>query len=320
MIQVSKRPLPADLLRTLSERPLHELGERASHPVRLNTEHSNLMAEVHLAPEQVLIVKEPKHYPESAAERFRTCRYAAPLLEEAGVLAPRYLDLPDRPEERPMLAYWRIPLRTMREVWPDLSDRQKTPVLRGYGALIARVHSVRPDGWGALLPGSGTSTLREFLVADLDWRLRPAVAGEWGAGLETLDRLIAAIPGVAEIGEARGPVLNHNDLHMSNVLCDATERVPRCVGLLDLEAAVSMPPELDFARLMVYHGPLFGQPLLGPWFERIWEGYGQPLHPSLLAFFKAYHLLNIGFHMAVNGNGAHATQTLAAAREELGVR
>lgn len=316
MIQ-TRYPLPHDLLRSLRENPILELEKRSRHPVRLRTEHSNLMAEVHLGAGRVLMVKEPRHYPDSAAARFRTCRAASPLLEEAGVLAPRYLELPGVPAERPMLAYWRIPCRTLREVWPDLSDRQKTAVLRGYGALIGRVHSVTTLGWGPIISEDASASLERFLVQDLDWRLRPAVAGEWDSALGALDRLIALIPAVSALGEPSGPVLNHNDLHMSNVLCAEEDGQVRCVGLLDLEAAVGMPAELDFARIAVYHGPLFGHPLSGSWFERIWEGYGRPLHPRLLAFFKAYHLLNIGFHMAMSGNGAHAVQVLACAREEL---
>jgi hypothetical protein len=318
MIQLATRPLPTALVDDLREKPVHELRCGETHSVRVNTEHSNVMAEVRLAPGQVLIVKEPKHYPESAASRFRTCRYAAPLLERAGVVAPRYLDIPGVPEERPMLAYWRIPLRTLREAWPDLSERDRTRVLRGYGALIARVHSVRTGGWGSLLPDDAHGSLLAFLQSDLVERLRPGVEGGWPTGLETLDRMVSTLPEIGRLGEAGGAVLNHNDLHMSNVLCeDGTDGV-RCVGLLDLEAAVGMPAELDFARMLVYHGPLFGQPLHGPWFERVWEGYGTALNPRLLAFFKAYHLINIGFHMALNGVGAHATQTLEAVKEELG--
>jgi aminoglycoside phosphotransferase (APT) family kinase protein len=277
------------------------------------------MAEVQLAPERILIVKEPKHYPESAAARFRTCRYASPLLEKAGLVVPRYISIPGLPTDRPMLAYWRIQLHTLREIWPDLSDRVKITVLRSYGAVIARLHSVRTKGWGSILPDDASPTLTAFLERDLGERLHPALSVEWPAATAALDDLIAAIPEIAHDGAEAGGVLNHNDLHMSNVLCEERPGdTPRCVGLLDLEAAVSMPAELDFARLLVYHGPLFGQPLQGCWFQRIWEGYGQPLDPRRLAFFKAYHLLNIGFHMSINGNGAHATQTLAAACEELG--
>lgn len=316
---MSKPSLPTELLLSLRETSILQLQNGKSHRVQLRTEHSNVMAEVHLTPEQILIVKEPRHYPESAAARFRTCRYAAPLLERAGVLAPSYLPLPGVPTDRPMLAYWRIPLRTLREVWPDLSERTRTPVLRGYGALIRRLHAIRIKRWGPVLPDDSYATLEGFLNADLVERLQPAVWAEWPRALSALQSLIEAIPAVAEPAEAKGGVLNHNDLHMSNILCEEPEAgAPRCVGLLDLEAAVSMPPELDFARMLVYHGPLFGQPLEGSWFQRVWEGYGEPLNPVLLAFFRAYHLLNIGFHMSISGNGAHADATLDAASDELG--
>jgi aminoglycoside phosphotransferase (APT) family kinase protein len=311
-------PLPSDILHNLRENPVLQLETRNGQRVRLCTEHSNHMAEVQLQPDRVLIVKEPRHYLESAGARFRTCRRAALLLADAGVTAPRYLPLPGIPDERPMLAYWKIPLRTLREIWPDLSDRQKTPLLRGYGKLIGRLHSIRMSGWGSIDPEESSPSLDAFLQSDLGGRLRPALSVEWPAALPALDALIDAIPAAVEASGDGGGVLNHNDLHMSNILCEEGEAGVDCAGVLDLEAAVSMPPELDFARLLVYHGPLFGQPLDGCWFQRIWEGYGKPLDPGQLAFFKTYHLLNIGFHMAINGNGAHATQTLDAANEELG--
>jgi hypothetical protein len=318
MIQPALSPPPPEVLRSLRKNPVLHLEAGKGRRVRLCTEHSNHMAEVHLPPDRVLIVKEPRHYPESAEARFRTCRHAALLLTAAGVTVPQYLPLPGIPAERPMLAYWKIQLRTLREIWPDLSNRQKTSVLRGYGTLIGRVHSIRMSGWGSILPEDASPSLDAFLQQDLGERLRPALSVEWPSALPALDALIGAIPGVVDAGGDGEGVLNHNDLHMSNVLCEELEDGVHCAGLLDLEAAVSMPPELDFARLLVYHGPLFGHPLEGCWFQRIWEGYGRPLDPCVLAFFKAYHLLNVGFHMSMNGNGAHAAQTLTAAVEELG--
>jgi aminoglycoside phosphotransferase (APT) family kinase protein len=104
---------------------------------------------------------------------------------------------------------------------------------------------------------------------------------------------------------------------MANVLCRVEDGEIRCVGFLDLEAALAGPPEADLAKIGIYHGPLFGKPLNGCWFERVWEGYGKPLDPIVLAFFRAFHLVNIGFHSAFTGNKAHAGEIARAAQEEV---
>jgi len=283
-------------------------------------EHSNDLTEIRFNGGPTLMVKRARSYPESADARFRTCRRASRLLrEEVGVVAPEHLDIPTTPAE-PVMAYTRIELPTLAELWPDVSERARARVLRDWGRLIGRMHQVRLPGHGPLIEAEqGATRLAEFLTWDLAERLRPAVGWEWKTGAPVLDRLLGAIPEIAARVEERGDgaVLNHNDLHMANVLCRVEEGEIHCVGFLDLEAALAGPPEADLAKIGIYHGPLFGKPLAGAWFDRVWEGYGSPLDPLVLAFFRAYHLVNIGFHMAFTGNKAHAGEIARAAQEEV---
>ena len=284
-------------------------------------EHSNSLTEIRFRRGPTLIVKRARSYPETAAERFRTCRQASQLLrEQAGVLAPEHLDLPT-PCAEPVMVYTRIEHPTLAEVWPDVSERAKPAVLRGWGRLIRRMHQVQLPGHGPLVhaeqKGAG---LAEFLSGDIGERLLPAVNGEWKPGIPVIEHLLHAIPDVAQRVDARGgsAVLNHNDLHMANVLCRVEDGELRCIGFLDLEAALAGPAEADLAKIGIYHGPLFGKPLTGAWFERVWEGYGEVLDPVVLAFFRAYHLANIGFHAAFTGNKSHAAEIARSAMEEVG--
>lgn len=283
-------------------------------------EHSNDLTEIRFNGGPTLMVKRARSYPETAAARFRTCRRASRLLrEEVGVMAPEHLDLPPTPAE-PIMAYTRIELPTLAELWPDVSERGRARVLRDWGRLIGRMHQVRLPGYGPLAEAEQSATsLTEFLTWDLAERLQPAVEGVWKTGAPVVDRLLTSIPEVARRVDDReeGAVLNHNDLHMANVLCRLEAGEIRCVGFLDLEAALAGPPEADLAKIGIYHGPLFAKPLTGCWFERVWEGYGKALDPHVLAFFRAYHLVNIGFHMAFTGNKAHAGEIARAAQEDV---
>lgn len=125
--------------------------------------------------------------------------------------------------------------------------------------------------------------------------------------------LVDAAAAVA--GRASFPVLLHGDPHHGNILWEGTGRGMRGVGVLDLEAAWAGPPEADVAVAEVLHGPLFGQPLPEGWTEAFRRGYGSPLDPAALAFYRAVHLGNLGYHAALTGMGAHAAHVLAAAKE-----
>ena len=110
--------------------------------------------------------------------------------------------------------------------------------------------------------------------------------------------------------------LIHGDLHAGNVLCETEGERIRCVGLLDLETAFAGPPEADLANAEVLHGPLFTQPLPEPWFEHLRAGYGDSLDPLVLAFFRIYHLANMGFYSAFIGDAWHAETVARGAQLE----
>lgn len=293
--------------------------EQWGSPMRVRrTDSSNALVELRFTQDRSLIIKQTQHYPETAPRRLRASQRAAQLLrEQAGVLAPDHLVFPGNGDHA-VVAYRRIELPTLDECWSDVPDSRKSAVLRDFGRMIRRMHDVRFPACGSILEDEAQTSLRAFLEEDLAVRLRPAVYGEWSAGVPVTDRLIELIPRVAERARHRSEaVLLHGDLHLANVLCEAEGADLRCVGVLDLESAFAGPPEADFARLSIQHGPLFGRPLSGPWFSRVWEGYGQPLDPLLLAFFRAWHFVNIGFHSAMMGHKPHADRLARAAEEEV---
>jgi|GEM_PF-2030049 len=272
---------------------------------------SNHVAEVGFDGERTLILKRARHYPETAHGRFETSRRASRFLrEEAGVAAPEHLALPLRDGEVPVEVYWRIPLPILREAWSGLSERGRDQALRSWGALLERVHAV-PAARSGVAPLAGGD-----LRGDLEDRLLPAIRGVWPAATAAAGYLVRALEEVEARAAARPAVLVHGDMHMGNVLCESEGEGVRCVGLLDLEEAYIAPAEADWATLELMHGPLFGVPLPEGWLERAKEGYGRALDPVLLAFFRAYRLLNLGYHAAASGLAAHAVDVaLAVGRE-----
>ena len=278
---------------------------------------SNELTEVRLVVARTLVIKRARYAWDG--ERFRASRVAADLLRRrTGVLAPHQLDVGPEVDGRAVEAYWRIELPTLRERWPALAEEERRRALRSWGGLLRRVHKVRLAGHGPLPRAvREPSSLARFLAEELERRLPPAVAAHWPAARDAVRALRALVPDVARrLGPGPG-VLLHNDPHLGNVLCEARGRRVRCVGVIDLEAAVAGPPESDLAHLQVLHGPLLGCPLPGGWFEHVLEGYGAPADPATLAFYRAYHLVNLGVHAAMVGLHGHAADVAGAVRYEV---
>ena len=83
--------------------------------------------------------------------------------------------------------------------------------------------------------------------------------------------------------------------------------------MIDLEAAWCGPPEADVAVAELIHGPLF-LPLPEGWTAEFRRGYGAVLDGAAVAFYRAVHLANLGYHAALTGIHAHAADLLQAAR------
>ncbi len=315
--QPNALPLSDKLIRSLLHAIHEETGGAAPSSTVFRGEHSNDVAEIHFGNGRTLMVKRGRFA--WAGPRFAASRLAAGLLKQkAGIVAPAPLGLPEAiTTEGPIEAYWRIELPTLQELWATLPEVQRSAVLHSWGRLIRRVHRIKLLGYGPL-PKARTEPvpLQEFLHTDLADRLLPAIAHNWADARGVVECLLRTIPCVAERAPAQSTLL-HNDLHMGNVLCEENGETFGCVGLLDLEAAFAGPPEADLANLQVLHGPLFAQPLPGAWFQEVATGYGENLDPLLLGFFRAYHLLNLGFYSALIGHAEHAGQVAAAARVEV---
>lgn len=284
--------------------------------VHFHGAHSNDVAEIRLTDGRTLMVKRGRH--PWTAERFRTSRAASRLLRErSDVIVPAPLEITSCEAGEPLEAYWRIQLPTLEELWPHLPFEQRAEALQSWGSMARRVHDVALIGHGSLrTAATQPRELADHLVADLEDRLLPAVVHTWPAGAASLVDLIATIPALAARCPAGG-VLVHNDLHMGNVLCEVADGRVRCVGLLDLETAVSAPPEADLAIAQVQHGATSAQPLHDGWFASLIEGYGAEPDPFALAFFRGYHLANLGYYAALVGHAEHAARVAEALAEEV---
>lgn len=292
-----------------------ERGAATAHLV-VHDAHSHDLVEIRLDDGRSLMLKRGRH--PWSARGFENSRLAAALLRDAGVVAPRHVDLPARLRAEALEAYWRIPLPTLRDVWPRLPERARAEALRSWGALLRRAHAVETPGHGAIDGAAREGhPLQWFLAHELAVRLFPATAAVWPAGLGTVEGLLEGIPEIAAlIGDRRGALL-HGDLHMANVVCEEDHGTVRCVGLLDLEETLCGPPEADLARAHLLHGRLFGRPLEAGWFDRLLEGYARPVDPLVLGYFRAYHLVNLGYFAALTGLDAHAAELAVAAEAEL---
>jgi aminoglycoside phosphotransferase (APT) family kinase protein len=279
-------------------------------------QHSNDVTEVRFDDGRTLMVKRGRY--EWTRARFETSRIAAALLKIVGIRAPDPLPIRSDHSPQALEVYWRIDLPTLEEVWPDLDGAQRETVLRDWGRLIARVHSVPQASAGTLLQSARRGVCApEYLRTALHDRLLPSVRGTWPAGVPVVERLLEALcPLGRHLGELDTTLL-HNDPHMGNILCEQKDGEIRCVGLLDLESALAGPREADLAMLDVLHGPLCGNPLQGRWFDVLQGGYARALDPVALAFFRVYHTANMGFYSALIGHELHAGELARSALEDL---
>lgn len=274
-------------------------------------QHTNPRLEVRYRDGRTLIVK--RGQAEWVRQRFSASGAACGLLRRrTGVVAPEPIPLPDADGQPPLEVYWKVELTPLADAWPGLDAAARARALRDWGRLLRRVHRVRPRGHGALPHAERASgSLQAHLATDLGGRLLPAVRQTWPGGVDVLEALIDAVPAVAS--RAGAPVLLHGDPHQGNVLCRVEGTRIRCAGVIDLEAAWSGPPEADVAVAELIHGPLF-HPLPAGWTAEFRRGYGEVLDAAALAFYRAVHLANLGYHAALTGLHGHAADVLKAAR------
>lgn len=273
--------------------------------------HTNPRLEVRYQDGRTLVVKRGEE--EWVRQRFAASRAACGLLRRrTGIVAPEPIPVPETDRRPPLEVYWKVELVTLADMWPRLDSRGRARALRDWGRLLRRIHRVRPRGHGALpRVERAAGSLEAHLAADLGRRLLPAVRQTWPQGVGAVGALVDAVPAVA--ARAGEPVLLHGDPHQGNVLCELDGRRLRCAGVIDLEAAWGGPPESDVAVAELIHGPLF-HPLPDGWTAEFRRGYGEAMDDAALAFYRAVHLSNLGYHAALTGLHAHAADVLQAAR------
>lgn len=303
--------LVRDLLLTMADR----LPEAPPQEIRLNTQYSNELAQVWYPDGRTFVVKRARYA--QMASRFHTDHLASRLLRsQAGVLAPDCEVLTDRGGE-PVLVYWWIPNPTLEELWTSIPEASCPEVLQDWGRLMRRIHAIQLPSHGPLLEAvQGSRSLGDFLRADLVGRLEPEIRYRWPEAEVVLQDMIRVIPEVQTRAGAEAALI-HNDLFNANVICEQVGDTIRCVGVLDLEDAFAGPPEADLARTEILHGPLFGRPLEPTWFSHVLAGYGNEPDPLVHGFFRAFHMLNMGYYARLTGLDAHAADVQWALEREL---
>lgn len=311
------RPFTREFVVELLTRASTKIDDPQDFHVRIYEGYSNDLAEVELGDGRLLMVKRGRH--EWRALRFRSSRMASRLLRErTEVVAPMHLEEPRRVGGKPVLAYWRIGLPTLEQLWPEIPRSDRGNVVRSLGRLLREIHEVTVGGFGPLAEAGRRPTLDRFLTEDLEQRLLPAVKHQWPSGRRLVEQLSDAISRVAE-NDGEVARLAHNDLHLDNILCEVGKGgTVRCAGVLDLEAAVGGPAEADLASADVLHQPLFAQEEQAEGFQdHVRAGYDQELDETTVSFFRAYHLLNMGYYAAVVGQREHAGHVARAAEHEI---
>ncbi len=140
-------------------------------------------------------------------------------------------------------------------------------VLRDLGKNLARLHSIRTDGFGALSrEGKGNFSSVQELIVDNKYirrdKILPALSGR-DADIETVERGYEIMKQEAASYPQIEPRLLHNDISPQHVLVNGG----KISGIIDFESAVGGDPLLELARWDFKYGKKF--PL-----KHILEGYG----------------------------------------------
>lgn len=311
-------PLSFKVIRHILKLAGGEKGDRVISWISNLSGYSNDVVRLNLENAQSLMVKRARY--DWLGPRFESSRRASKLIrQESTLLAPEHLPISEGTDQTPLLAYWYLPLPTLKSLWPDLSVNQKKNVLRSLGQMLRKMHKIGVNRYGLLNDWEHIHTsLSSFMRSDLLERLKPAVWAHWSDALPLIDRLAE----MADSFSHKEPVLVHNDLHLDNILCKVEKEEVHCVGVLDLEAAGGGRVESDIASAIVLHDPFFSREdeeivWLKDFDRYLTEGYGKEPDPDLIRFFKVYHLLNIGFFFAHRGEEERADRIVKAVKRLL---
>ena len=272
--------------------------------VMVRQRRTNLVSEIHLTDGRALIVKQGRS--DAAPMRFATAHAASILLRGAGIEMPLTQILPD---DETVLVYWCIDRATLHDTWATASGTRRRRLLESWGVLLDRLHAFELRGFGPLSdPVLRRPHAGEFLRDDIEQRLLALLQADLPDAVESA-RALASF--AAQLPATRSVVV-HNDVFDQNVLCDDD----RCTGLIDFEDAFAGPPEADFAKLELLHGPLFGQPWAGDWLDIIRDTYTGALDEQVTAAFRCHALLNMSWHGVTIGLREHSRLLAVVAASE----
>lgn len=259
---------------------------------------------------QKVIIKQSQY--DWATPRFHSAKRASELLRQQSLIkAPEHISIPKEVVDTPTLVYRYLPFPTLKELWPKLSFSQRKQASKNLGRMLRKMHQINVRGYGLLDEEHSYSTVSSFMYSDLRDRLKSAIAAKWPDVLPLVNRLMDMAKNLPDKNKEASLV--HNDMHLGNILCEIEDNKIECIGLIDLEEASGGRWESDLASAITLHHPLFfSGEKNGRWLKEfgrfITEGYGQKPDQHFLRFFRAYHLINLGFFSAMNGEDEHASR------------
>lgn len=279
---------------------------------------SNDVLEARIGGRRLMVKRGLNHW---SSRQFHAAREATECIQadaDRDIVVPTYLDIPSEIEGWAVLAWWRVEISTLAEVWGALDAAQRSSALRSLGRLLGRLHDIPADRWGPLgaaADGPEPDPHPGFVETDVGGRLRYAALGSWPEGVLLIDALLERLADLD--GRLERPCIVHNDPNSSNVFCVVERDSVSCPGLLDLEAASGGLSEADLSYLELVHSPLMAGGLGGDWMAHVLEGYPRSPDSDLMVFFRLYHILNIGIHAALCGDEEKADHLAALGRSTL---
>jgi aminoglycoside phosphotransferase (APT) family kinase protein len=173
-------------------------------------------------------------------EAFKKEQWAAGRAREAGVPAPEIVEVSDLAAARPYMI-------ARKSEGRGVQCGERMAVLRELGGYAARIHTIRTRGYGGRFESdrrfSDGASWDEFLSEE--WKLEKKLRTLAGRGGMGQARVSAVREIVEPAGKGRGPVLNHGDLRLKNVLVNDRGKIS---AILDWENCMSgLAPEWDLS-------------------------------------------------------------------------
>lgn len=249
--------------------------------------------------------------------RFERERWALNQVRSAGVPVPEVLGIKEVQTEDGLITIsveselQGIPLEEINSIQNPESEDLFKKLMKEAGAILAKIHSVKTDGFGPLdKSGKGQwQTLEEVWLEMEKWRDEVlGVAVKANVNSELITRALDAMKEAATNVTITAPVLVHDDYAPKHIMVDGEQ----ISGIIDFETCVGGDPVRDFARWQ-YHKKDF--PI-----EYLLEGYTAKLPADFdtrLKLWKVHMGLTTLEYYLADGNKAAIHNTVSKLEEDL---